>query len=436
MAVAIRADQLAKRYQVGQTVVAYDTLREHLARAGGALLRRGRNAAEAREFWALEDVSFEVGEGELLGIIGHNGAGKSTLLKVLARITQPTKGYADVYGRLGSLLEVGTGFHPELTGRENVYLNAAILGMTRSEVRRKFDEIVDFAGVEQFLDTPVKRYSSGMSVRLAFSVAAHLEPEILLVDEALSVGDVEFQRKCLGKMESVGRSGRTVIFVSHNMPAITRLCERVLVLQRGRIALDAPADEAVAAYVQSAFGSGSERIWGEADAPGNENARLRAVRVVDDGGGPVGAASVGERVGIELIFDVLRPTQFVPWLELHDAQESHVFSAFNTDSAWMAPTPTGRYSTTAWIPAHLLNEGAFSVSASLRTFGVGSKAVHHADARVAVTFQVYDRGEGDTARGQYGAAFPGGIRPLLEWSTQPLHAETRVVSNAAGARPL
>jgi ABC-type polysaccharide/polyol phosphate transport system ATPase subunit len=258
--VVIRAEGLGKKYTIGHEVARprYRSLRESLARAAAHAWRRAGDIARGRmlhgggageEFWALRDVGFEVRRGEVVGIIGRNGAGKSTLLKVLSRITEPTCGRVTLHGRVASLLEVGTGFHPELTGRENVYLNGAILGMSRAEIRRKFDEIVAFAEVERFIDTPVKRFSSGMYVRLAFAVAAHLEPEILIVDEVLAVGDVEFQKKCLGKMGEVARGGRTVLFVSHNMPSIVSLCSRALLLAKGRIVLDASAEQAVAAYL-------------------------------------------------------------------------------------------------------------------------------------------------------------------------------------------
>jgi len=237
-AYTIRVDGLGKRYRIGGPQARTDTLRDLITSAAQAplrLLRGGKLVESKKEFWALQDVSFEVEQGEVLGIIGRNGAGKSTLLKILARVTYPTVGRASINGRVGSLLEVGTGFHPELTGWENIYLNGAVLGMKKAEIKRKFDDIVGFAEIEPFLDTPVKRYSSGMYMRLAFSIAAHLEPEILIVDEVLAVGDAAFQRKCLGKMENVAREGRTVLFVSHNMPAILSLCGRAILLDMGRL---------------------------------------------------------------------------------------------------------------------------------------------------------------------------------------------------------
>jgi len=262
---AIRAAGLGKQYRIGERQP-YKSLRESIMRAlSGGSRRRSRGAREL--IWALRDVSFAVDAGEVVGIIGRNGAGKSTLLKILSRITEPTEGRAELFGRVGSLLDVGTGFHPELTGRENIFLNGAILGMRRAEIESKFDEIVAFAEVEKFIDTPVKHYSSGMYLRLAFAVAAHLEPEILLVDEVLAVGDVEFQKKCLGKMGEVARGGRTVLFVSHNLPAVRSLCSRGIVLAQGRVAFDGPAGDAVEAYLS--------RL---ADTAGGEDGTLRFVR--------------------------------------------------------------------------------------------------------------------------------------------------------------
>ncbi len=255
--IAIRVEGLGKMYRIGAAQNGYRTFRETLTDAFTAPYRRARNLLRGQAYgaagldetiWALKDVSFEVQHGEVVGIIGRNGAGKSTLLKVLSRITEPTEGYADVYGRVGSLLEVGTGFHPELTGRENIYLNGAILGMSRQEIDRKFDEIVDFAGVERFIDTPVKHYSSGMRLRLGFSVAAHLEPEILVVDEVLAVGDAEFQKKCLGKMSDVASEGRTVLFVSHNMAAVSGLCRRAILLDNGAVIMNDSTDRVISAY--------------------------------------------------------------------------------------------------------------------------------------------------------------------------------------------
>src|SRR6188508_439786 len=272
----IRVENLSKQYTIGAKTEPYSTLRESIVRAARKpidMVRRN-GKAENTKFWALKDVNFDVMPGEVVGIIGRNGAGKSTLLKVHSRITEPTTGRVELYGRVGSLLEVGTGFHPELTGRENIFLNGAILGMRREEISKKFDEIVDFAEIEEFLDTPVKRYSSGMYVRLAFAVAAHLEPEILVVDEVLAVGDAQFQKKCLGKMGEVARGGRTVLFVSHNMSAINRLCSRGVLLDAGRVVFDGPAVNATAAYLHGAGERGAGQEWSPDQAPGSDSVKL------------------------------------------------------------------------------------------------------------------------------------------------------------------
>src|SRR5687767_7249561 len=281
----IRIEGLSKLYYLGGSGAAYSTLRETVMEVARKPLSYLRGNSNAEILWALKDVSFEVAPGDVVGIIGRNGAGKSTLLKVLSRIVEPTTGRVELYGRVASLLEVGTGFHPELSGRENIYLNGSILGMTRREIETKFDEIVAFAEVEKFIDTPVKHYSSGMYLRLAFAVAAHLEPEILLVDEVLAVGDASFQRKCLNKMQEVGQQGRTVCFVSHNMPAITRLCPRTILLNEGGVMRDGPSSQVVSSYLQSGAGTTAAREWEDlSTAPGNHVARLRAVRVHTEDG--------------------------------------------------------------------------------------------------------------------------------------------------------
>jgi lipopolysaccharide transport system ATP-binding protein len=296
--VAIRCAGLSKRYSVGR--LRRNDLRETLSRSVRGLLRRpSRGDHGAQDFWALNDVSFEVCRGEVIGIIGRNGAGKSTLLKILSRITKPTRGLADLNGRVSSLLEVGTGFHPELTGRENIYLNGTILGMRRAEIRRKFDEIVAFAEVEKFLDTPVKRYSSGMYVRLAFGVAAHLDPEILMVDEVLAVGDTAFQKKCLGKMSDVPKQGKTVLFVSHNMAAISHLCPRSVLLNAGAIEFDGSTKECIRRYLGSPAESGRR---GTSLGQWREGAvELADVRVLDDSDAEVDIVGSGQDVKFQMI---------------------------------------------------------------------------------------------------------------------------------------
>jgi lipopolysaccharide transport system ATP-binding protein len=276
-----------------------------------ALTRRGEDSSDADiSFWALKNVSFEVKRGEVLGIIGHNGAGKSTLLKILSRITQPTRGTADIYGRVSSLLEVGTGFHSELTGRENIFLNAAMLGMRRDEVRRKFDEIVAFSGVEHFIDTPVKRYSSGMYVRLAFAVAAHLEPEILIVDEVLAVGDASFQQKCLGKMEEVSRSGRTVLIVSHNMTVIEGLCERAILLEKGHVSKIGKTHEVVEGYADAIRGLAGTEIDARRDREGLGEILLTRIELLDSDRHSVAAAITGRDVVIRMYYSCAEGKEF------------------------------------------------------------------------------------------------------------------------------
>jgi lipopolysaccharide transport system ATP-binding protein len=416
MTPAIATERLSKRYRIGELQAGYGTLRESLVRTARRV-GGGRHGHHHEEIWALRDVSFDVAEGQVVGVIGRNGAGKSTLLKLLTRITTPTEGRAEIRGRVGSLLEVGTGFHPELTGRENVFLNGSVLGMKRREIASKLDQIVEFAGVERFMDTPVKRYSSGMYVRLAFAVAAHLEPEILLVDEVLAVGDAEFQRRCLGRMKDFGMSGRTVLFVSHNMPAVARLCERTLHLDGGQIVGDGPSPEVVASYLQAGAGGGSSIEWSDANPPGGDGvAKLRNVRVVQDGV-TVDTVDVRRPVGIEIGFRVVEPGQpLFPKIKLLTAEGDIAFNAFDTDSSWDLPARPGDYLSTAWIPGNLLNEGFFSVDVAICS--LGPKLHPHTGEYSAVSFHVHDPGEGDSARGHFTGRLRGAVRPLLEWTTE------------------
>ncbi len=418
MTAAIAAEGLSKRYRIGELRRGYGTLRDSIA-AGARRLAQRHHHRHHEEIWALRDVSFEVAEGEVLGVIGRNGAGKSTLLKVLTKITAPTEGRAEIRGRVGSLLEVGTGFHGELTGRENIFLNGSILGMKRREIRRKLPEIVEFAGVERFIDTPVKRYSSGMYVRLAFSVAAHLEPEILLVDEVLAVGDAEFQRRCLGRMEDFSASGRTVLFVSHNMQTVAQLCDRAILLDEGRVIRDGPSPEVVAHYLQAGHGSGSWRAWTELeDAPGNDLVRLQSVRVVREDGSLADAADVRRPLGIEIAFRVLRDGEpLFPKIKVLDRQGEIAFNAMDASPRWHDPAPPGDYVATAWIPGNLLNEGLTSVDAAICSLDA-PKLHHHAAAYDVVSFHVQDPGEGDSARGLFTGQWRGVVRPLLEWTTE------------------
>jgi lipopolysaccharide transport system ATP-binding protein len=414
----IRATNVAKQYQLGSSHNSFVTLRDTLSEVVRAPLKRFRSNQNTETVMALRDVSFEVGAGEVLGIIGRNGAGKSTLLKILARITEPSSGRIDLYGRVVSLLEVGTGFHPELTGRENIYLNGAILGMARVEIQRKFDEIVAFSEIEEFIDTPVKRYSSGMYLRLAFAVAAHLDPEILLVDEVLAVGDARFQRKCLDKMESVHQSGRTVVFVSHNMPAVTRLCPRTILLENGTIAFDGPSHEAVGLYLGSGSSTNAARVWENiSEAPGNDIVRLAAVRVRSESGQLCETIDIRSPVGVEMEFEVLQGGHvLVPTFQFINMEGVCVFTAIDHDSEWRRrPRPQGRFVTTAWVPGNFFSEGTLIVGASIATFE--PSRVHFRE-RDIVAFHVIDSLEGNAARGDYAGPMPGIVRPMLNWTSQ------------------
>jgi lipopolysaccharide transport system ATP-binding protein len=415
MATAILVEELSKQYRLGQMQASYGTLRDSIANGVRRLRAHDFHHTPREWIWALDDVSFEIEEGEVLGIIGRNGAGKSTLLKVLTRITSPTKGRAEIRGRVGSLLEVGTGFHSELTGRENVYLNGAILGMRRREISRKFDDIVEFSGIGKFIDTPVKRYSSGMYVRLAFSVAAHLEPEIMLVDEVLAVGDAEFQRRCLGRMEEYGASGRTVVFVSHNMQTMAQLCSRVMWLDGGRLLKDGEGTHVVAEYLQDGIGAGAREVWPDAaSAPGNDVVRLLELRAIDERGGLADAVDVRAPVGIEMTFAVLREAQVFPKVKLTDGREDTAFNALDTSPRWLTASKPGRYVSTAWIPGNLLNEGLFTAHVSVCSPGTPRPIIH---LMRSVTFHVHDLAEGDSSSGAYGGQWQGPFRPLLEWKT-------------------
>lgn len=377
-----------------------------------------RKSSSRETLTALDDVSFTISEGESVGIIGRNGAGKSTLLKILSRITPPTSGTASIAGRVGSLLEVGTGFHNELTGRENIYLNGAILGMRRTEIDTRFDEIVAFSELEKFLDTPVKHYSSGMYMRLAFSVAAHLEPEVLIVDEVLAVGDLAFQKKSLGKMKSLGESGRTVLFVSHDMNSISRLCTRAIWLRDGKITADGAAIETVAAYLHEQTLTGAAKVWeDETSAPGNDTARLVSLRVVNENGETTASPDIREPIGIEMVFDALvNDKVLIPNLHFFDERGACIFISHDWNTGWRdKPRPGGRHKATAWIPGNFLAEGTISVTAAVSTY---KPLMVHFIATDAVSFTVVDSLEGDSARGDYAGLLPGIVRPMLEWTNE------------------
>lgn len=428
----IKVENLGKLYRLGARQAAYGSLRDTLAGMARAPLRmlQRKGRVSLPQIWALREVCFEVAPGEVVGIIGRNGAGKSTLLKLLSRITQPTSGRIELYGRIASLLEVGTGFHPELTGRENIYLNGAILGMSRREIARKFDEIVAFAEVEEFIDTPVKHFSSGMYLRLAFAVAAHLEPEILLVDEVLAVGDSRFQRKCLDKMQAVGRQGRTVLFVSHNMPAITRLCPRTILLDEGKVVSDGPSSQVVGAYLSTGLGTTVAREWPDLnDSPGNDIVRLRAVRVRAEDGRVRDDLDIRKPVAVEMEYEVLEGGHMlVPNFHFYNEDGVYAFVAHEADPLWRGrDRPAGRYVSSALIPGNLLAEGTLLVGAAMSTM---NPVIIHFYERDAVAFQVIDSMDGDSARGDYGGPMPGVVRPLLHWNTRVVSQNSQPAAQA------
>ncbi len=416
---ALRVHDLGKRYRLGLQMDAYATLRDALAQAIRRPFRRSPHPKPHDDdvLWALRHVSFEVPRGTVLGIIGRNGAGKSTLLKILSRVTEPTEGYAEIHGRVGSLLEVGTGFHPELTGRENIYLNGAILGMRREEIDRKFDEIVAFSEIGRFLDTPVKRYSSGMYVRLAFAVAAHLEPEILVVDEVLAVGDAAFQRKCLGRMSDVAQGGRTVLFVSHNMSAILNLTEEAIVLDKGRIVFRGPTPEAVDRYLASALERSGQRVWSEEEIPAEAHPfRPVALRIKDAKGRVTDAVRSTEPITIEVEYRLEAPIQGLRvGVYLLSMRGEYVFTSFDTDeierfTRWET-RPAGHYISRCTIPADLLNGGRYLVSVNASAYRV--KRYFQEDNAVAFTVDATG-----APGSQWPEPRPGLVRPRLQWEIE------------------
>ena len=418
---AIKVEGLSKRYLLGQT----RSLRMRLA---GMLGRNNETQTqEPNEFWALRDVSFLVRSGRVLGVVGHNGAGKSTLLKLLSRITDPTTGSASIRGRVASLLEVGTGFHPELTGRENIFLNGAILGLKRAEIKHHFDRIVDFAEVGRFLDTPVKRYSSGMYVRLAFAIAAHLEPEVLIVDEVLAVGDAAFQRKCLGKMGDVAQSGRTVVFVSHNMAAVRNLCHEAILLNKGRVECRGETPKVIDAYLNHLFTSTTddgEIGWSEADAPGGKEVRLLKVRAIGPADQTRGVFDLSEDIRIELTYKVNQPVPDMRWVMKVMCDDGSIALA-TTDHTQRDPhTRPGLYQSTCTIPSHLLNVGRYSLRINAGNPGVKEYVPGQAYLRLQTTRST-DHGS------HYTEQWPGAVAPMLPWHQNRIESIATEPSGAA-----
>jgi lipopolysaccharide transport system ATP-binding protein len=418
----IRVENLSKKYIIGQQKQEkYSTLRDMITNGAKSVVQtitntQARTNNNQEEFWALKDVSFEIKQGDRVGIIGRNGAGKSTLLKILSRITEPTKGRINIQGRVASLLEVGTGFHPELTGRENIFLNGAILGMSKVEIKKKFDEIVAFAEIEKFLDTPVKRYSSGMYVRLAFAVAAHLEPEILIVDEVLAVGDSQFQKKCLGKMEDVGKEGRTVLFVSHNMQAIQLLCKTALHLKSGQVVNWGESKSVVTNYLADFGTIKSQMTWAEENAPGNEEAKLTAIKVYSDSNNSeIGTYSSRDNlfVNLEIIINQINSALCVGF-DLINSEGTVLLRSYQTDldsDRWI-PLTIGKNTFVCKIPASFFNSGIYYICPRIGIHNL--YWIVNLDAVIQFEI-VLDHGISPLWNSLNGKNRPGVIAPILAW---------------------
>lgn len=416
----IEIRNLSKKYSFIHQPEGYLALRDVFANAAKKPLdlfkSKNKKSTQSEIFWALKDIDLKVLEGEVLGIIGPNGAGKTTLLKILTRITPPTTGEVILRGKVASLLEVGTGFHPELTGRENIFLNGAILGMRRREVRRKFDEIVEFSGVEKFLDMPVKRYSSGMEVRLAFSVAAHLEPDILLVDEVLAVGDSEFQKKSLGKMEAVSKQGRTVLFVSHNLPAITSLSQNVIWLKSGKITKAGNPQSVVTDYLQKAIDIKPKRIFSTQNGQvQNELVRLISVRAIDNDGKTANSFDIRRPIKIEVDYHIKKPNVKIACnLQVKNSSGILLFnSPENTKENTLTTQRVGNFRSSCFIPGNFLAEGVHTLRMTISELSKSRPS--EIDLPEAITFNVHDLGKPGAVKKAPSFNFPGVLRPMLHW---------------------
>lgn len=412
MSYAIQVEGLSKRYMIkGGGLRRNRTLRDEIA---NFVREFPRKKEVEREFWALRDLGFEIAQGDKVGIIGKNGAGKSTLLKLLSRVTEPTAGEIRLKGRVSSLLEVGTGFHPELSGRENVYLNGVILGMSREEVRRKFDEIVEFAGVADFLDTQVKHYSSGMYTRLAFAVAAHLDPDILIVDEVLAVGDAEFQKKCLGKMQDISQGGRTVIFVSHSMQTVTSLCDRCILLEKGQLKKQGTPSEVILDYLGGDTSYGGRIDFASQGKPlGDDDVQLLYGEVCDDTGDTTAEIDIRKPASVKMGFRVKRRSniRFIP--NFHFVVQGGVY-AFVSSPDTLSEFAPGDYEASCHVPGDFLNEGCYFVGFAISSYSPGL-SVHFFEPS-ALTFNVRDSMDGSVGRQGYASVMPGVVRPRLDWT--------------------
>ncbi len=425
MASVILVENLSKKYLIGhQRQELYTNLHDVIAQGVSRSLKKlahpfskAKDDPAHEEFWALKDVSFDIQQGDRVGIIGRNGAGKSTLLKILSRITEPTSGKVSIRGRVASLLEVGTGFHPELTGRENIYLNGAILGMSKADIKKKFDKIIAFAEVERFLDTPVKRYSSGMYVRLAFAVAAHLEPDIMIIDEVLAVGDAQFQKKCLGKMEEVGADGRTVLFVSHSLPMVSSLCTKAILLDAGQVVKAGAASDVVSFYTK---GDSGAEINFQSRKIGDEYAQLLSVSILDPSGVAVTQIIINQEVRVAVTFEVLQDSEreLLPRLDFMMDGGRYAFVSFA--AAKMQRYKPGKYKAICRVPANFLNQVTYFIGFGLVSYE--PTKILHFHEHSACSFDVIDPliDVPTRTRGMPMNDFPGAVRPVLDWDVEKL----------------
>jgi lipopolysaccharide transport system ATP-binding protein len=411
MSSIIEIRNLGKKYKLAETQQ-YLALRDVISNVGKQLFSKRE---KEKEFWALQDINLDIQPGERVGIIGRNGAGKSTLLKILSRITPPTTGNIKLHGRVASLLEVGTGFHTELTGRENIYLNGSILGLKKAEINRQLDAIIDFSGVEKFIDTPIKHYSSGMQLRLAFSVAAHLEPEILLIDEVLAVGDAEFQKKCIGKMEEVSKShGRTILFVSHNLDSLRKFCPTTILLDEGKIIEQGNTEKVISLYVSKHLETNPEMIWEKGINDYSNEVTLYKAWLHDENGLTRSRFDTTEKVGISMDYEVIKDqSTFIHGINVFNQEQLNIFNSHDlTSGEGMERKKKGRYNATVWIPGNLLPEGIFSISVALFLPNPLDVLIHQQNI---LSFEMYTDFSKLSARGNYADDFPGVIRPLLNW---------------------
>lgn len=412
---AIEIRNLGKQYKLA-TYEPYIALRDVITNGVKNIFSGRKKTTE--KFWALKDINLDIMPGERVGIIGRNGAGKSTLLKIISRITPPTTGEAIIRGRVGSLLEVGTGFHPELTGRENIYLNGSILGLKRAEINRHLYEIIDFSGVEKFIDTPLKRYSSGMQMRLAFSVAAHLQSEILLIDEVLAVGDIEFQKKCIGKMEEVSKSeGRTILFVSHNMDSIRKFCPTTILLNQGKLINQGNTEKTINEFISKHLATNAEKCWPNGILSYDQNIRLNKVWVHNSRNDILARFDTTEDVGISAEYEILNENlAFTHGINVYNQENINIFDSHNIAYAQgINEKKIGVYQSTVWIPGNLLPDGIFSIGYALFNPNPLDVLIHEHNI---VSFEIFTDFNKPSSRGNYANEFPGIVRPLLKWKLE------------------